>query len=104
MKKGKYEIRVKGKLVEIDAAAFALFGYCTLLVHRDYIFPTTWTVSEPRTGMSILTGAKTRKEAINEATQEIVQNYTPEHFHKCVDRWKRVLGGPTTRFEKELQA
>lgn len=100
MKKGKYQISVSGKLVEVDALEFAVFGYGTLIVHRDALYPNLWTVSEPRTGYSWLAKQKTRKAAMEESVARLLRS-SPEWFHNLIVSQLQYQKTPRTRFQQE---
>lgn len=99
MKKGKYEIRVDQTLTEVDAHEFAVFGYGCLIVHRDFKYPKTWTVSEPRTGMWIVSKLATRKAAMEEAIQSLIAHGEASFNEEIRDGLK--LSTNTTRYQKE---
>jgi hypothetical protein len=104
MKKGKYQIRNQGRLVEVDAHEWAIFGYGELIVHRDYNYPNQWTVSEPRTGYSIASLEKTKKAAMEKAAKDILHYYTPDSWAQAIKDVNKGLGKlpiARTRFEQE---
>lgn len=102
-KKAKYQIRDFDELVEVDAVEFEVFGYGTLIVHRDHRYPNKWTVSEPRSGFFIAHLHKTKKEAMVAAVNDTVQG-TPEQWQGRIVTGlvkARRFPGPVTRYEQE---
>lgn len=97
MKKGKYEIHWDGSRKEIDATEFAIFGYGSLIVHRDVQYPTLWSVSEPRTGLMARSRFKTRKQAMEEATAAVIRLGESE-WDRLIQQSLRIH---STRYQKE---
>lgn len=83
MIKGEFEIRrsiLSDNLVTVTGWEFAVFGYFNCVVHRSHRRPNEWTVTEPRTGLFVTRGHKTRKGAIGAATQVLYSNGTQEEI------------------------
>lgn len=75
MKRGRYEVFVEGRNVEVDAYLFSLPEYGEFIVHRTPD-STPWQVSEPRSGYAVGMQHKTKKEALVEV-EVFLSKYTP---------------------------
>lgn len=109
MKKGEYQIREagSGELVPVQAWEFDLLGIGPLIVHRDPMYPNTWSVSEPVTGGIIKRQYSTRKGAIQGVTEivHVHQEWGKETF---IDYQKFLLTKyadiPTDYYKKQQEA
>lgn len=102
MKKGLYQINIKGGYVDVTAFEFWVYGCGLVLVHRDFHRPNTWTVSEPRTGLSIVSSMPTRKQAMEAAVERLYNRCpTSEDFYKVVFANLVKVGTGGTKYNKE---
>lgn len=93
MKKGKYDIRISypTRLVEVDAYEFSIFGYGTFIVHKDPFYHGNWSVSEPRSGLSVIQRASSKAKAIEVATSRLYEMATQEEVEDLVSDALKLL-------------
>lgn len=90
MKRGRYEVFVEGRNVEIDAYLFSLPEYGEFIVHR---IPNgkPWQVSEPLSGYAVGVQHKTKTEAVAQV-EVFLSKHTPAEIDDareaalCVNR------------------
>lgn len=106
MKKGTYQIRkASGGLREVQAWEFDLLGIGPLIVTKDPDFSNLWSVVEPRTGAFFTARHKTRKAAIQVATDivHVEEFVNKERFEREVRRYLERYDPDHTDYYKKLQ-